>query len=110
MAEPWPGLSFPVWNASANIFENRTSKTNRFPLGGTVMSTDKVYSHYCRKCNEETTHVPALSRSARIASRTWKIFIFFISGGFVYPHPLPSDEDPVAVTCSKCLTHSTIHG
>jgi hypothetical protein len=54
--------------------------------------------------------VPALSHAARVASRTWKIFIFFISGGGVYPHPLGSDDDPVAVTCSKCLTHSTING
>jgi hypothetical protein len=74
------------------------------------MSANKTYSHHCTKCNKETNHVPARSLSLRVASRTWKIFIFFISGGLVYPHPLPSDEDAVEVTCTKCLTHSTING
>jgi hypothetical protein len=30
--------------------------------------------------------------------------------GMVYPHPLPSDDDPIEVTCTKCLTRGTIHG
>jgi hypothetical protein len=74
------------------------------------MGTNKVYSHHCAKCNEDTTYVPSRSHSRRVAARTWKIFIFLISGGFIYPHPLPSDEDEIEVTCTKCLTHSMIHG
>jgi len=75
-----------------------------------MMSANKTYRHVCTRCNEETTHVPARSLSMRVAIRTWKIFVFFISMGIVYPHPLPSDEDPIEVTCIKCLTHVTIHG
>lgn len=74
------------------------------------MSANRTYRHLCSKCNKETTHVPARSLSARVASRTWKIFVFFISMGMVYPHPLPSDDDPIEVTCTKCLTRGTIHG
>jgi hypothetical protein len=74
------------------------------------MNANRTYRHLCSKCNEETTHVPARSLSARVAIRTWKIFIFFISGGFVYPHPLPSDDDVVNVICTKCLTHGIING
>ena len=74
------------------------------------MSAIKTYSHHCAKCKEDTTHVPARSRSMRAAIQTWKLFIFFISGGMAYPHPLPTDEDPVEVTCTKCLTQSTING
>ncbi|MHB8909315.1 MAG: hypothetical protein ACYDAA_10610 [Syntrophales bacterium] len=74
------------------------------------MSADRTYNHHCVKCNKETTHIPARSRSRRAAIQAWKLFIFFISAGMVYPHPLPSDEDPVEVACTKCLTHSTING
>ena len=74
------------------------------------MSANKTYRHLCSKCKEETIHLPARSLSVRIAIRTWKIFIFFISMGMVYPHPLPSDDDPIEVTCTKCLTRSTING
>ncbi len=74
------------------------------------MSTNKTYRHHCTECNGETIHVPARSLSKRAAIRTLKIFIFFISGGMAYPHPLPSDEDAIEVTCTKCLTHSTLNG
>jgi hypothetical protein len=74
------------------------------------MSSNKTYRHHCSKCKEETTHVPARSLSMRVAIRTSKIFIFFISGGMVYPHILSSDGDAMDATCTKCFTHSTING
>jgi hypothetical protein len=74
------------------------------------MIANRTYRRHCTQCNEETIHVPARSLSVRVAIRTWKIFIFFISLGLVYPHPLPSDDDPVEVACTTCLTRCTIHG
>jgi hypothetical protein len=74
------------------------------------MSTNKTYRHHCPVCNEETPHVPSRSLSVRVAIRTWKLLVFFISGGFIYPQPLPSEDDPVKIRCTKCLTGATITG
>jgi hypothetical protein len=72
------------------------------------MGANRTYSHHCPHCQEETLHVPAHSLSSRVARRTWKLFVFFISMGFVYPQPLPSADDPVEVRCTKCLTCVTL--
>jgi hypothetical protein len=90
--------------------EETCGSSTAFVREETIMSANKTYRHHCAKCNGETTPVPARSLCLRVAMRTWKICIFFISGGFAYPHPLLSDEDVIEVTCTKCLTHATING
>jgi protein-arginine kinase activator protein McsA len=93
------------------LWEGETCGNNTaFVRKETMMSANKTYIHHCAKCNKETTHVPVRSAIARVALRTLKIFVFFISGGFVYPHTLSSDDDTTEVTCTKCLTHCTING
>ena len=72
------------------------------------MNASKTYRNYCSKCKEETPHIHALTLPLRVALRTWKMLIFFISFGLVYPHPLPSSDDTIKIKCSKCLTQSTI--
>jgi hypothetical protein len=74
------------------------------------MGTNRTYSHHCTVCDEETPHVPSRTLSARVAMRTWKLLVFFVSMGFIYPHPLPSDEEAIEVRCTKCLTGATING
>ena len=42
--------------------------------------------------DEDTPHVPSQPKFARIAMKTVKIIVFFISFGMVYPHVF-TDED-----------------
>jgi len=74
------------------------------------MATERIYNHHCPTCHEQTPHVLARSLSRRIVLRTWKLLVFFLSGGFIYPQPLPSEEDPIEVKCTKCLSACTIIG
>jgi hypothetical protein len=72
------------------------------------MSANKIYNHVCPKCNEETPHLPVHPRPLRIMIRAWKIIVFVISMGMVYPHVLSLDGDEFTAECTNCHTRGTI--
>ena len=71
------------------------------------MSSAKTYSHYCRKCEKDTLHVPKYEKIAQIVMKTVKIIVFFVSFGMVYPHIFAGEEE-ITVKCEKCGTQVAI--
>ena len=70
------------------------------------MSATKSYSILCPKCNENTNHLPAQKGGARVAYKIWKLTVFFVSFGMVYPHAFTDDDDEFMVSCTKCGTNA----
>ena len=85
------GIGVWIWYAMRADKGEKISedKSNFQNIGETIMNPAKTVQNQCATCDNDTPHV---SKFAKIAMKTVKIIVFFISFGMVYPH-IFTDED-----------------